>query len=224
MYADRMKALLSSLEKNIFAALTTPQKIQDYLDGLPINHEVQGETYMSPRRMIEAQTAHCFEGALFAAAALACHSKPALLMDLRTIAPYEDHVITLFRARGLWGAISKTNHAILRYRDPIYRSPRELALSYFHEYVESDGEKSLREYSSPFDLRRYAPERWLTAPEDLHPLVEALDSIRHFPIAPKRALRTLRRASPFERRAMDVVEWPKGSGDNSGGSRIRRVG
>src|SRR3989344_2379480 len=210
MYADKVRALLSPLERKIFAKLTTPQKIQNYLDTLPINFELRGETYMSPRRMLKAKTAHCFEGALFAAALLAYHGHKPLLMDLRTAVPYEDHVIALFRVNGLWGAISKTNHAILRYRDAVYRSPRELAMSYFHEYVESDGKKSLREYSSPFDLARYAPKRWVAADDDLHWLVDVLDNARHFPIAPKKNLRTLRAASPFERKVMDTVEWKPG--------------
>ena len=207
MYVDKIKALLSPTERKIFQKLTTPQKIQDYLDKLPINYEHGGETYMSPRRMLKAKTAHCFEGALFAAAVLAYHGHKPLLMDLRTAVPYEDHVIALFRVNGLWGAISKTNHAILRYRDAVYRSPRELAMSYFHEYVESDGKKSLREYSAPYELTRYAPERWVIADKDLHWLVDALDDARHFPLAPAKALRALRAASKFERKVMDTIEW-----------------
>ena len=209
MYAERIRVLLSPAERKIFAKLTMPQKIQDYLDTLPINYERGGETYMSPRRMIQAKTAHCFEGALFAAAVLAYHGHKPLLMDLRTVRPYQDHVLALFRMNGLWGAISKTNHVVLRYRDAVHPSPRELALSYFHEYVESDGTKSLREYSNSFDLSRLAPERWVTAEKDLHWLVDALDNSRHFPIAPKKNLRSLRTPSPFERKVIDIVEWKK---------------
>ena len=209
MYKERIRTLLSPAERKIFAKLTTPQKIQNYLDTLPINYERGGETYMSPRRMIKAKTAHCFEGALFAAAVFAYHGQKPLLMDLRAVRPYQDHVLALFRVNGLWGAISKTNHVVLRYRDAVYRSPRELALSYLHEYVESDGRKSLREFSNPFDLSRFAPERWVTAEKDLHWLVDALDSSKHFPIAPKKNLRALRTPSPFERKVMDIVEWKK---------------
>ena len=133
-------------------------------------------------------------------------------MDLRTVAPYEDHVVTLFRSQGLWGAISKTNHAILRYRDPVYRTPRELAMSYLNEYIEEDGTKSLREYSAPFDLSRYVPEKWITAPDELHFLIEKLDRSPHFPIAPKKILRNLRKVSPIERRMLKLVEekYPRG--------------
>ena len=164
---------------------------------------------MSPRRTIATKTAHCFEGALLAAAALAYHGQPPLLMDFRTSPTDEDHVIAAVRVDKLWGAISKTNHAILRYRDPIYRSPRELAMSYAHEYLEWDGKKSLREYSAPFDLSRYAPERWVTATKELFWLVEALDDSRHFPIAPKKSIKQLREADAVELRAMKIVEWDR---------------
>jgi hypothetical protein len=211
-YRDRIKVLLTPPEKRIFGGLTTPQKIQDYLDMLAINFELEGETYMSPRRVMQTKEAHCFEGALLAAAALAYHGQKPLLMDLRTKAPDDDHVVALFRQNGLWGALSKTNHAILRYRDPVYRSPRELAMSYFHEYVLPDRTKSLREYSAPFDLSRYAPEKWVTAGEDLDWLVTALDESRHFPIVPEKILRTLRKASAHELKAADLMEWKPAKG------------
>src|SRR3989344_3456038 len=139
MYGEKIKALLSPAEKKIFRKLITPQKIQDYLDTLPVNFEQKGETYMSPRRAIRARAAHCFEGALLAAAALAYHGKPPLLMDFRPTPTDGDHVVAVFCERGRWGAISKTNHAILRYRDAVYESPRELAMSFFHAYLEWDG-------------------------------------------------------------------------------------
>lgn len=212
MYADRIRAVLLPDERRIFGKLTSPPKIQDFLDTLPVNFEMSGETYMSPRRTLHAKTAHCFEGALVAAVALAYHGQKPLLLDLRTISLDEDHVVALFRENGRWGAISKTNHAILRYRDPVYASVRELAMSYFHEYILSDGKKSLRQFSRPFDLSRYAPERWVTAPEELDWLVEALDSSRHFPIASEKNLRHARRASATEIKAVSTVEWepPKG--------------
>ena len=103
--------------------------------------------------------AHCAEAAVFAAAALAYHGRPPLLMDIRALPRDQDHIVTLFRERGLWGAISKTNHAVLRWRDPIYRSVRELAMSYAHEYCLPGGKKSMLSYSKPFSLARYAPKR-----------------------------------------------------------------
>jgi hypothetical protein len=214
-YSKRIREVLSPSERKFFATLTSPQKVQDYLDTLPINFEENGETYMSVRRMLREQTAHCLEGALLAAAVFAYHGQRPLLMDLRTVPNDEDHVIALFQINGYWGAISKTNHAMLRYRDPIYRDPRELAASYFHEYyvwdddekIFEDGEKTLREYSGPIDLTKYAPEKWVTAEEDLFWLAEAVDSVRHFPLVPKKNLKHLRPASRFEQLTHEPTEW-----------------
>ncbi len=208
MYERPLKAALTPSEKKVFSWLNSPQKIQDFLDTLPINFELHGETYMSPRRVLRQKTAHCFEGALIAAAVLAYHGKPALLMDLRAVPTEEDHVVTLFKKNGHWGAISKTNHAVLRYRDAVYESPRELAMSYFHEYSAPNDKKSLRAYSKPFDLSRFAPERWVTAEEELFWLVDKLDDFRHFPIAPKKNLRLVRNISQIESAVMEATEWP----------------
>jgi len=127
---------------------------------------------------------------------------------LRALPRDQDHVVTLFRERGLWGAISKTNHAILRWRDPIYQSARELAMSYAHEYCLPGGKKSLMEFSRPFSLTRYAPARWVIAESDLHWLMDALDDSPHLPVAPPQAMRARRRSAKIELRAQDVVEWP----------------
>ena len=209
MYVTRLKQLLTPPESDLFQKLSTPQKIQDYLDTLSINFESSGETYMSPRRVLRAKTAHCFEGALLAATALSYHGQRPLLLDFRTIPADEDHVVALFQQNGYWGAISKTNHAILRYREPVYKSVRELAMSFFHEYLMRDGRKSLRAYSKPFDLSKFAPERWVTADRELFWLAEALDSSRHFPAVPKKNLRTLRKAYGIELRAMEITEWTR---------------
>ena len=210
-YSLLLRTLLSSSESRILKLLISPQKIQDYLDTLPINFETRGETYMSPRRVLRYKTAHCLEGALFAATALAYHGKKPLLMDFQTSYDDEDHVIALFRQNGLWGAVSKTNHAILRYRDPIYRTPRELALSFFHEYFTWDGRKSLKAFSAPYDLSRHKPEQWVTEESDLEWLVEALDKSKHFPVVSKRNARYLRCASKIEIDSLLQMEWSKGN-------------
>ena len=164
---------------------------------------------MSPRRVIESGIAHCFEGALFAAGVLAYHGQKPLILDFQTTPDDEDHVVTLFLQNGYWGAISKTNHSILRYRDPVYSSPRELALTFFHEYFLESGKKTLRRYSQPFDLSRYAPEKWVTAGEDLFWLVDAIDGSRHFPLVPKKNLRHLRTVSSVEVNGLKFTEWSK---------------
>ena len=205
---DALRALLSPAERRLFARLDTPNKIQDFLDKTPANFEVDGDTVRSPRMMLQARMAHCAEAALFAAAALMFHGRQAWLMDLRALPRDQDHVVTLFRERGLWGAISKTNHAILRWRDPIYQSARELAMSYAHEYCLPGGKKSLMEFSRPYSLTRHAPARWVIAESDLHWLMDALDDSPHLPLAPPQAMRARRRSAKIELRAQDVVEWP----------------
>src|SRR3989338_7215820 len=114
-YKARIDRLLIPSERSLFKKLSSPQKIQDFLDSLPINFEMSGETYMSPRRVLSEHAAHCFEGALLAAAALAYDGKRPLLMDIQTSHTDDDHVVALFRESGHWGAISKTNHAIFCY-------------------------------------------------------------------------------------------------------------
>ena len=209
MNNDKLSKFLNIEELRLFRKLKSPKLIQDYLDTLSINFETSGETYMSPRRVIKNKTAHCFEGALLAAAALSYHGHKPLLLDLVTIERDEDHVVALFRQNGLWGAISKTNHPILRYRDPVYKTVRELAMSYFHEYIMDDGTKSLRKFSKPFDLSRYSPTKWVTAGEDLNWLVEALDASPHSAIAPPKAIKKLRKASGIEIKAINITEWPR---------------
>jgi hypothetical protein len=133
---------LTKEEKRVFEKLNTPQKIQDFLETFPINFEEKGETLHSPRNILKNKKAHCFEGALFASAVLLYHKKETLLLDLQTTLNDEAHVVTLFKQNGKWGAISKTNHASLRYRDPVYQTVRELVMSYFHEYFKNTGEKN----------------------------------------------------------------------------------
>ena len=206
-YAKRVKSILTPAEAKIFRKLGSPPRIQDFVDTLAINMELDAKTYMSPRRVLRSGQAHCLEGAMLAAAALAFHGARPLLLDFQAAYHDEDHVVALFRENGHWGAISKTNHPGLRYRDPIHHSVRGLAASYFHEYYLWDGRKSLRYFSRPFDLSRYAPERWITAEADLDWLVHTLDTSAHAPIIPKGNLRKLRPASAFEIQASAAVEW-----------------
>src|SRR5438132_631900 len=111
----------------LFRKLSTPEKIQKYLDELPYNKEKQGETCYSPRLVIRHNTAHCFEGALFAAAALRVGGRPPLILDLEAVRD-DDHVVAVYRTNGFWGAIGKSNYAGLRFRSPIYRQLRELSV------------------------------------------------------------------------------------------------
>lgn len=207
-YRNALRALLTPAEHRAFTRLDTPQKIQTFIEKLPPNFELKGETYMSPRRALKARTVHCAEAAILAVAALAYHGQPAWLMDIRALPSDQDHIVTLFKQGGLWGAISKTNHAVLRWRDPIYRSPRELAMTYAHEYNLDFGKKSMLAYSRPFSLARIAPRRWVVAEEDLDWLIDALDNSPHLPVAPDDALQRRRRSTCVELKSQDVTEHP----------------
>ena len=162
---------------------------------------------MSPRRVLIEKKAHCFEGALFAAAAFWVHGQKPLIMDLYTTDDDLYHVIAPFKYRGLWGAISKTNHPVLRYRDPIYKTIRELAMSYFHEYFLDNGRKTLRKYSEPLDLSKFKKENWTTAEEDLWFIDEALDKLKHHLLVSSKTARILRKADPLERKATKMAQW-----------------
>ena len=201
--------VLTSEEEKLFKKRNTPAKIQDYLNSISYNFEQQGETCMSPRRVIMAQCAHCLEGAYFAAAALWYHGEKPFLLDLRSTKHDLDHVVALFQRDGYWGAISKTNHAVLRYREPIYKTIHELALSYFHEYFLDDGTKTMRDYSKPFDLRRFG-ETWITEQEELWDIGAALDDSPHSPILPTTlTAKHLRKADAVEIAAGKLVEYKK---------------
>jgi hypothetical protein len=202
-------ALLTPSERRLFTRLNTPQKIQDFLDRIPVNFEPGGGTMMSPRSVLKARVAHCAEAAMFAAAVLMFHGKKTWLLDIQSRPTDHDHVVTLFRQNGLWGAISKTNHAILRWRDPIYKTARELAMSYAHEYCLPSGMKSMLAFSRPFSLARFPLEKWLTSEDDLHWLLEVLDDSPHTPVAPPHVLAKRRRSDPIELRAQEVVEWKR---------------
>ena len=164
---------------------------------------------MSPRRVLRERRAHCMEGALLAAAALWVAGKKPLLLDLKTDPEDDEHVVALFKENGYWGAISKTNHATLRYRDPVYKTVRELSMSYFHEYfLNKNGKKTLRSFSRPYDLRKLGAS-WVTEEEDLWHIAKDLDRIPHFPTVPTKNRRHIRPVSVVERQAGKLTEWKR---------------
>ena len=207
--ASRRNTGLSAGEFRRLRALDTPQKIQRFLNGITVNHELDGETILSVREVLRQRRAHCIEGAFLAACALWMHGDPPLLMHLDCDISDYPHVIALFRRRGYWGAISKTNGAPLRYRDPIYRSLRELAITYFHEYYNKKYQKTLRSYSRAFDLRTVDPALWITSERDCEEIHDRLVGIRHYPLIAQSQLRLLSPRDAFERKASKLVQYPK---------------
>jgi len=204
-FARREDLGLTRAEFAVLRRLSTPEKIQDFLNALSANFEIGGETCMSVREVLHRRRAHCIEGAMLAACALWVHGEPPLLLDLRAVRDY-DHVVALFRRGGCWGAISKTNPAVLRWRDPVYRSLRELAMSYLHEYANGRGQKTLRSYAGPFDLRSFNPKLWITNGKNCWGVAEMLDEMRHTPLVTKRQSRALRLRDAMERKADALLE------------------
>ena len=208
-FARREDLALTPAEFALLQRLSTPQKIQSFINAVPINHELNGETIHSVRSVIRHRRAHCIEGAMFAACALWVQGEPPLVMHLDCSLSDYPHVVALFRRGVHWGAVSKTNGAVLRYRDPIYRSLRELALSYFHEYTDRRGCKTLRSFSAAFDLRRIDPKLWVTNDDDFQEVENLLVGLRHYRLISVRQERLLARRDPFERKASKLIEHPR---------------
>jgi hypothetical protein len=208
-FARRDDLGLTAREFAALDRLDSPERIQAFLNAIPINHEIGGETVLSAREVFRQRRAHCIEGAFLAATALWIHGEPPLVMHLDCDESDFPHVIALFRREGAWGAISKTNGAPLRYRDPIYRSLRELAITYFHEYSNKRGHKTLRSYSTAFDLRRLPVSEWVTAERSCWAAHDRLVRLRHYPLITRRQERLLSRRDAFERQASRMVEYPR---------------
>jgi hypothetical protein len=199
---------LTQHELAMLRKLNSPAKIQAFINSIPINHEHDGETVLSVREVLRQRRAHCIEGAFVAACALWAQGEPPLVMHMDCDISDYPHVITLFRHGRCWGAVSKTNGSRLRFRDAVYRSLRELALSYFHEYTNKRGEKTLRSYSAAFDLRRIDPALWVTNRNSCWEAHDRLEALRHYPLLTRAQIRQLARCDPFERRVGRLVQYP----------------
>jgi hypothetical protein len=184
-------------ELRTLRSLNTPVKIQKFIDGLTYQY---ADTAGSPRRVLRERRGHCLEGALLAAAALRVNGRPPLVMDLESVRD-DDHVVALYRERGLWGGIAKSNYAGLRFRAPVYRTLRELALSYFEHYYNLRGERTLRAYSVAVDLSRLDARHWMTDEEEVWSVPELLIAARHYPIVPDKVARALPR---MDRRSFEA--------------------
>jgi hypothetical protein len=183
--------------------LSSPAKIQDFLNTIPNRKHRSDPIVRSPVSALKSGEASCMEGALIAAACLLQSGRKALLLDLKVgknDATDVDHVVALFQENGKWGAVSKTHHAVLRYREPVYASVRELAMSFFHEYFTHDGKKTMRSFSAPFDICKRFGTAWIQGTEDVFEIAIALDESPHTDILP----------SGFRLRKADAIEIAAG--------------
>jgi hypothetical protein len=201
--------MFTDKEIKFLKSLNTPAKVQDYLNSIPFNFEKNGvDTIKSPLRSVREKSIHCFEGALLGAYILSLNGYKPMLLHLKTTKHDLDHVITPFKVGKYWGALSKTNHNVLRYREPIYKNVRELVMSYFHEYFLNDGSKTLREYSDVLDLSKIE-NSWAIDEKDLWHIDKKLDRLKHYSIVPKEILKKLRKADRIEVLAGMTEEYKK---------------
>lgn len=205
-----MQEKLTKKEIRLFKKLNSPVKIQDFLNKIPINFEENKiDTCMSPRKVLEKNKCHCIEGAMLAAAILKFHNQKPLILDMEGEKNDWDHIITIFKKDNKWGAISKTNHSVLRYREPVYQNIRELVMSYFHEYTDDkgNGNKTLRAFSNPVNLNRFNRINWITSSKNLFEIPEYLAEIKHQKILTNKQIKQLRKADKIERIAGQLIEW-----------------
>ncbi|MBO0721565.1 MAG: hypothetical protein J2P41_12130 [Blastocatellia bacterium] len=166
-------------ELSILKRLNNPEKVQYFLDyEVSFYKEKEGDSCRSPRRVLSDRMAHCAEGAIFAAAALRLHGREPLIVDLEAVRD-DDHLLAVFKEDGHWGAIAKSNYAGLRYREPVYRTIRELVMSYFDHYYNPRGEKTLRAFSKPVSLRRFDHLNWMTTVDDLWEICHYFCTVPH---------------------------------------------
>ncbi len=196
---------LTPREFGFLRHLTPEWKIQKYLDE--IDYDVVGNACRSARRVLRERKVQCLDGALFAAAALRVQGHPPLIMDLEAEQD-DDHVLAVFRRNGHWGAIGRSNYTGLRYREPVFRTLRELALSYFESYFNLRRQKTLRRYSGAVDLSRFDERQWMTSEDDLWFVAEHLVDVRHYNLL---TLSMRRDLGPVDRRLFEAGKVGKQS-------------
>ncbi len=169
------EAALTRDERRLVNGLASPVRIQEFLDSIPYSPD---GFYRCPLRVLRDRTAHCFDGAMFAAAALRCIGYPPLILDMFSNGRDDEHLLALFKAGGRWGAVAKSNFVGLRYREPVYRGLRELAMSYFEQYYNLEREKTLRGYTGPLNVGRFDRLKWVIRDEAMEAIAERTDQLR----------------------------------------------
>jgi len=189
-----LEQTLPAAGRRTLAGLTSPARVQAYLDSMRYSTD---RFYRCPRRVIIDRRAHCFDGALFAAACLRRLGHPPLIVDMHAERD-DDHLIAPFRVDGCWGAVAMSNFAGLRYREPVYRSLRELVMSYFENFYNLDAERTLRTYTRPLNLAAFDALGWMIEDAPLEVIAERSDRVRRIPLLTPRQIRRL---APLDKRS-----------------------
>jgi hypothetical protein len=198
MRVDPFGGMLTRLEQGIMRSLRSPAKIQEFLDQTSYSTE---DIYRCPLRVLRDRRAHCFDGAVFAAAGLRSLGFPPLVLELVPNERDDDHLIALYKRDGLWGAVAKSNFVGLRFREPVFRNLRELILSYFEQFYNVAGEKTLRAYTLPLNLTPLDSLGWSVKDEPMDRIANALDKRRRIPVITDEAVRHLSLVDERSRKA-----------------------
>lgn len=204
---ERFNRHLSPEERHLMDSLTSPVRIQAFLDRIPYSPD---EFYRCPLRVLRDRTAHCFDGALLAAAALRRIGFAPLILDILSNGRDDEHLLALFKIDGCWGAVAKSNFVGLRYREPVYRSLRELVMSYFEQYYNVEGEKTLRGYTGPLNLKRFDRMDWMTSDTHLELIANGTEEVRRSMLIPENMASRLSRVDERSYRAGLIGSDPRG--------------
>jgi len=165
---------LSRKDSKLISRLRSPFEIQVFLDSIPYSED---SSYKCPLSVLRRREAHCFDGALFAAAALRRLGYRPLIVYMLAVRD-DDHLLAVYRRGKFWGAVAKSNFVGLRFREPVYRTIRELVMSYFEVFWNLNREKSLRAYTSPLNLARFDAQDWMIQDGPLELISDHLDYVR----------------------------------------------
>lgn len=178
-WSQDFERVLNKTEYRFLKTLTHPARIQAFLDEIPYSTE---PVYRCPLRVLRERVGHCFDGALFAAAILRRLGHPPLILEMVPNGRDDDHLLALFKRNGHWGAVAKSNFVGLRFREPVYRTLRELVMSYFEQFYNVEREKTLRHYSLPLNLKTFDQWNWMTSDESMERIAQRLDQVRKTPL------------------------------------------
>lgn len=204
---------LNEAELKVFRGLDSPGAIQDFIDSVPYRPE--DENYCALNVLRDGK-AHCFDGGLFAALALRRLGYPPRIVNMFPEAGTDDdHILALYQVDGFFGAVAKSNFPGLCRREAVYRSLRELVMSYFDHYFNADGVRTLRAYTSPLNLARFDHLDWAASNQHIDLIVRSLNRRRRYPVIPQDAAGRLsrldRRAYELSMQSVDVKGLYKGA-------------